>query len=86
MKRLFLLATLCCMAAPAMAGTFFNDSVEDRAAAINQQVAGHGDYYGYLAMQFANVAEEEKSQHDIAVAKYFIAKAEQAAAKSGAKE
>ncbi len=85
MKRLFLLATLCCMVTPAMAGAIFN-SVEDRATVVNQQVAGHGDYYGYLARELANVAEEEKSQHDISVAKYFIAQAEQAAAKSGVKK
>ncbi|MDQ6976371.1 MAG: hypothetical protein Q9M22_07395 [Mariprofundaceae bacterium] len=83
MKRLFLLTALCCLATPAVAGVLF-DSVEDRAAAVSQQVAGHHDYYAFLAIQFADIAEEEKSQHDIAVAKYFIGQAEQAAAKSGA--
>lgn len=82
MKRLFLLATLCCIATPAMAGVFF-ESVEDRSEAVSQQLAGHQDYYAYLAIEFAKIAEEEKSQHDTAVAKYFIAQAEQAAAKSG---
>ncbi|MDQ6978915.1 MAG: hypothetical protein Q9M09_01920 [Mariprofundaceae bacterium] len=83
MKRLFLLTALCLIATPAMAGVLF-DSVEDRVEAVNAQVQGHNDYYGYLAIELAKVADEEKSQHDIAVAKYFIAQAEQAAAKSGA--
>jgi len=67
-----------------MDGVFIDDSVENRVEAVNAQVKGHTDYHAYLAMELAKVADEEKSQHDIAVAKYFIAQAEQAAAKSGA--
>jgi len=84
MKRLFLVTALCLTATPAMAGVFIDDSVENRVEAVNAQVKGHTDYHAYLAMELAKVADEEKSQHDIAVAKYFIAQAEQAAAKSGA--
>jgi len=82
MKRLFLLTALCLAATPAMAGAFF-DSVEDRVAVIKADMQGHTDYNAYLAIELAKVADEEKSQHDTAVAKYFIGQAEQAAAKSG---
>jgi|UPI00036D3766 hypothetical protein len=84
MKRLFLLTALCLAATPAMAGALFDDSIENRVEAINAQMKGHTDYHAYLAIELAKVADEEKSQHDLAVAKYFIAQAEQAAAKSGA--
>ncbi len=82
MKRLLLLAALCAMASPVMAGSFFN-SIEDRTAALAQQLQGKNDYYAYLAREYASIADEEKSQHDIGVADYFMTLAEQAAAKSG---
>ncbi len=82
MKRLLFLAALCMAASPAMAGSLFN-SIEDRTAALEQQLQGKNDYYAHLAREYASIADEEKSQHDIGVAGYFMTLAEQAAAKSG---
>lgn len=82
MKRLLFLAALCTAASPAMAGALF-DSIEDRAEAVKQQVKGKNDYHAHLAREYAKVADEEKSQHDTGVARYFMTLAEQEAAKSG---
>ncbi len=82
MKHGIWLVGACLLAAPATAGDFFS-SVEDRVAAVQQQVRGKNDYQAHLAREFANIADEEKSQHDVAVARYFIALAEKAAARAG---
>lgn len=82
MKRLLLLASLCLVASPAMASGLFAGT-DDRADAVVEQVKGNNDYHAFLAIQFANIAVDEKDHFDAPAAKYFIERAEAAAAKSG---
>ena len=85
MKKLgFITVLLCMSASPAFAGGFFT-SIEQRADHMNAQLEGKNDYHAYLAKELADIAMEEKSQHDISVARYFMSMAEDHASQSGGK-
>ncbi|OIO67092.1 MAG: hypothetical protein AUJ56_11005 [Zetaproteobacteria bacterium CG1_02_49_23] len=85
MKKLGFIAVLLCMAAmPAHANSLFA-SVEQRTALMKEQLAGNQSYDAYLAKEFARIALEEKDQHDIDVARYFMGLAETHASKAGGK-
>ncbi len=76
--KLLLLCALLAYALPANAA-----SVEERAEAVRAQTQGSDNYHAYLARELASVAEAEKGQHDITVARSFIEMAEKHAAMSG---
>jgi len=77
-----LLAIMLLAALPASAADW-RLSVDDRADALAAQLKGEHNYHAYLALQYADKAVDERSQHDRAVAKQFMAMAEQEAAKVG---
>jgi len=81
MKAILLLLTLFVFALPATSGAF--TSVEDRSDTMNAQLEGKNDYHANLARELADIAQEEKAQHDIGVAKEFMSMAEEHAAQSG---
>ena len=84
MKRTMLLLTLIIFSTPAWAGTFH--SIEDRAAALNAKLKGNESYHAELARQLAEIAQEEKEQHDLNAARSFMKMAEDNAAQTeGAK-
>lgn len=58
-------------------------SVEERSKAIYTQLKGNNNYYAHLAKKFANVAVNEKGQHDVTAARQFMDLAEDSAAKAG---
>jgi len=60
-------------------------SVEERSQAIYAQVKGNANYYAHLAKKLANVAVNEKSQHDVMAARQFMDLAEESASKAGGK-
>lgn len=68
-------------ASPAFAGVF--DSVDDRAARVEDQTKGRHDYQAELARDLASIAQDELSQHDLSAARQFMNLAEQAAARGG---
>jgi len=82
MKAILLLFTLFAFALPASSAGFFT-SIEDRADVMNAQLDGKNDYHANLARELADIAQEEKAQHDIGVAKEFMSMAEEYAAQSG---
>ncbi len=82
MKAILLLFTLFAFALPATSAGFFA-SLDERADAMNAQLEGKSDYHAYLARELADIAFEEKSQHDTGVAKEFMSMAEEHAAQSG---
>lgn len=82
MKKTFLLALpLLAMTPAAQAGGL--DSVDDRAARVEDQTKGRHDYQAELARNLASIAQDELSQHDLNAARQFMNLAEQAAAKGG---
>ena len=81
MKNILLLFTLCAFALPANAGTM--TSIEDRADAMSTQLAGNNSYHAHLARAMANIAIEEKGQHDMEAARAFIKMADRHAASAG---
>jgi len=83
MKRLNLLAVAMLMCAGTASAGSWTDSVDDRADALASQLNGNNSYHAHLARELANVAMEEKSQHDIGVARAFMNKAEEHAAQAG---
>ena len=83
MKRLSLLAVAICMSAGTAAAAGWTVSVDERADALNANLKGNSSYEAHLARELASVATEEKSQHDIQVAKAFMNMAEEHAAKAG---
>jgi len=83
MKRLSLLAVAMLMCAGTASAGSWNESVDDRADALEVQLKGNHSYKAHLAREFAGVAVEEKGQHDIQVAKAFMDKAEAYAAQAG---
>jgi len=82
MKGILLILTLFAFALPANSAGFFT-GVEERTDTMNAQLQGKNDYHAYLARELADIAIEEKYQHDMAAAKEFMNMAEQHAAKSG---
>jgi len=84
LKHIVLISSLL-IAVPASAADW-KTSVDERADALATQLKGTHDYHGYLALQYADKALDEKSQHDTAVAIQFIKMAEQEAAKVGGKQ
>ena len=81
MKCILFLFTLFACSLTANAGTF--TSTEERADAVNAQLKGNNSYHAHLARELANIAVEEKGQHDTRVAKAFIQRAEEEAAQAG---
>lgn len=85
MKKLgFLVMFLCMTATSAVAGSLFT-SIEERTSHLKEQLAGNNSYHANLAREFAKIADEEKSQHDIDVARYFMNMAEEHAKLAGGK-
>jgi len=84
MRLITMMIALFAFSAPAMAGLEFI-SIEDRAESINASLEGNHSYHAELAREFANIAEGEKAQHDLGVAKEFMKMAEDEAAKAGGK-
>jgi len=82
MKAILLLFTLFAFALPATSAGFLT-SVEDRSDVMNAQLEGKNDYHANLARELADIAQEEKAQHDISVAKEFMSMAEQHATQAG---
>jgi len=82
MKGILLILTLFAFVLPANSAGFFT-GIEDRSDTMNAQLHGKNDYHAYLARELADIAIEEKYQHDIAAAKEFMDMAEQHAAQSG---
>jgi hypothetical protein len=83
MKGLNLLAVAMLMCAGTASAGSWTDSVDERADAVVSQLKGNNSYQAHLARELASVAVEEKSQHDIAVARAFMNKAEEHAAQAG---
>ncbi len=83
MKRFSLLAIALLMSVGTASAASWMDSVDDRADALATQLKGNNSYHAHLARELADVAMEEKSQHDISVARAFMAKAEENAAQAG---
>ncbi|MDX8413097.1 MAG: hypothetical protein R8J85_03330 [Mariprofundales bacterium] len=77
-----LLAIMLLASLPASAADW-KVSVDDRADALAAQLKEAHDYHAYLALQYADKAVDERSQHDLVVAKQFMAMAEREAAKVG---
>ncbi|MFQ5345573.1 MAG: hypothetical protein ACE5DZ_06395 [Mariprofundus sp.] len=78
MRIILFLFALFAFSLPASAA-----SVETRAEALRAQLEGNNSYHAHLARELASFAEDEKGQHDIIVAKSFMNKAEEEAAKAG---
>jgi len=81
MRITLLILTLFAFSLPANAGMF--STIDDRANHISAQLEGNHSYHAELARQLANVALEEKAQHDTPAAIEFIKMAEDHAAKAG---
>ncbi|WP_241697585.1 hypothetical protein [Mariprofundus sp. NF] len=58
-------------------------TISDRANQISAQLEGNNSYHAHLARELANVAVEEKGQHDVTAALEFIRMAEDHAAQAG---
>ncbi|MDQ6998713.1 MAG: hypothetical protein Q9M17_08360 [Mariprofundus sp.] len=82
MKFIIIMFSLFAFAIPASSAGFFT-SVESRADAMNEQLGDKNDYHANLARELADIAVEEKAQHDTSVAKAFMSMAEEHAAQSG---
>jgi len=87
MRRFLMGVVLLLLASPAFAGPLglLDKSIEERADAVNTQIAGQQNYHAYLAKELINAAEEEKSQGDIKVAKAIMSLAEEHAVQAGGK-
>ena len=83
MKYIHILAVSMLVSAGTASAASFTTSVEERADVIQTQLKGNNSYKAYLARELADVALEEKSQHDIAIARAFMDKAEVYAAQAG---
>jgi len=81
MKISLLLFSLFAFALPASAGVF--TSIEDRTAKIEADTQGNNSYHAHLARMLADIALEEKGQHDLEAGKEFINMAEDHAAQAG---
>ncbi len=83
MKRIILLTAAMCLFAGTATAAGWSVSVDDRAAALNTQLEGNHSYHAYLARDLADIATEEKAQHDGDVARAFMNMAEEHAAQAG---
>jgi len=81
MRITLLLLTLFAFILPAHAGMF--STIDDRANHISAQLEGNNNYHAHLARELANVAVEEKGQHDVTAALEFIRMAEAHADQAG---
>ncbi|MBN4073465.1 hypothetical protein JYT23_01370 [Mariprofundus ferrooxydans] len=82
MKGFLFLITLFAFALPANSAGF-SVGVDQRSDAVTAQLQGNNSYHAHLARELSDIAIEEKSQHDIDVAKAFMDMAEEHAAKAG---
>jgi len=82
-KKMSLLAVAMLLFAGSASAASFAVSVDERADALETQLKGNNTYKAHLARELAGVAVEEKSQHDITVARTFMSKAEEYAAQAG---
>lgn len=87
MRRLLMGILFLAFASPAFAGPLglLDKSIEERAKAVNAQIAGQQNYHAYLAKELIIAAKAEKNQHDTKVAKAIMSLAEEHAAKAGGK-
>ena len=83
MKRIILLTAAMCLFAGSATAAGWGVSVDDRAEALNTQLEGNHSYHAYLARDLADIATEEKAQHDSDVARAFMNMAEEHAAQAG---
>ena len=83
MEKISLLAVAMLMSAASASAAGFTVGVDERADALQAQLKGNNNYQAHLAREFADVAMEEKGQHDISVARAFMDKAEEYAAQAG---
>ena len=81
MRITLLLLALFAFSLPASAGMF--STIDERANHISAQLEGNNNYHAHLARELANVAVEEKGQHDVTAALEFIRMAESHAAQAG---
>lgn len=79
MRKALLPLALLAFSTPAMAELSFS-SIEDRAEAIHASMKDNNNYHARLAVQFADIALNEKGQHDLDTAKEFMRMAEKEAA------
>ncbi len=79
-QKIVMLFLALLVSTPAVAADW-RMSVEERADALSARLRGVHDYHAYLALQYADVAVEERSQHDLPAARQFMAMAEREAAK-----
>ncbi len=82
MKSILLFFTMLIFSGTSSAAGFMM-GVDERADALEAALKGNNSYQAHLAREFASVAVEEKSQSDTCVARAFMAKAEEHAAKAG---
>jgi len=82
MKSFIFIMTMFAFALPASSAGF-SVGVDERSDVISAQLQGNNSYHAHLARELSDIAIEEKSQHDIDVAKAFMDMAEQHAAKAG---
>jgi len=78
MRIILCLFALLAFSLPASAA-----SIESRTEAVNAQLQGNNSYHAHLARQLADVAQEEKDQHDLRTARSFMNMAEGHAAQAG---
>jgi len=84
MRRLSFMVLALCMSTASVSAESWRNSVETRADALSASLQGNHSYEANLAREFADIALDEKSQHDTDIAKAFMTKAEEHAAKAGA--
>ncbi|RMG91862.1 MAG: hypothetical protein D6703_03550 [Zetaproteobacteria bacterium] len=85
--RIFVtMLALLLSAAPAWSNPIAGPSIEERSDVLRTQLKGQSDYHAHLARELATIAEAEKAQHDIRVAKIFMEMAEHEATKSGGEQ
>ncbi|NWF36323.1 hypothetical protein [Mariprofundus sp. KV] len=84
MRITLLLFTLFAFSMPASAGMF--STIDERANQISTQLEGNNSYHAHLARELANIAVEEKGQHDVTAALEFIRMAESHADQAGGAE
>jgi len=78
---------LLLLASPAFAGPLglLDKSIEERADAVNTQIAGQQNYHAYLAKELITAAKAEKYQGDVKVAQAIMSVAEKHAVQAGGK-
>ncbi len=84
-KQHLFLTILMLTATPTTYAADWKASIDARADALSAQLKGSHSYHAYLALQYADKAVDEKSQHDLNAAEQFIRMAESEATKAKGK-